>query len=142
MAQEPRTRQERAHELLRATLATSSWVPTTEAERLVWAIRGAIVLGLLVLIASAVEKSLWAWLDLLIVPVVLALGVYLLNRAQSERERKAEVAQQVREREAAEARRERELEIENERAQDEALQAYLDQMSQMFDQPRASAAGG
>ncbi len=54
-------------------------------------------------------------------PAALAIGVYLLNRAQRERELQAQAAQ-----------RERELEVENQRAQDVALQAYLDQMSQLL----------
>jgi uncharacterized protein YjbI with pentapeptide repeats len=67
------------------------------------------------------NKKFWDYLELLIVPAALAIGVYLLNRAQQERERRVE-----------EARGERELEVENQRAQDEALQAYLDQMSQLL----------
>jgi hypothetical protein len=62
---------------------------------------------------------------------------------QSERVRKAEEAQEAREgkikevrreRElnAQEAQRERELEVESQRAQDEALQAYLDQISKLL----------
>jgi uncharacterized protein YjbI with pentapeptide repeats len=54
------------------------------------------------------KKSLWDWLDLLFVPIVLLFGGYLLNRAQ----------------------RARELEIDNQRAQGEALQAYLDKMGE------------
>jgi hypothetical protein len=73
-----------------------------------------------VLIASAVDKSLWDWLDLLIVPVVLAMGGYLFNSSQNR---------------ATQAAAER-------RAQDEALQAYLDHMSDMLmpdrDQPSLS----
>jgi uncharacterized membrane protein len=78
------------------------------------------------------DKKFWDYLELLIVPAALAIGVYLLNRAQTEREREAEEAQRERERRAEEARRERELAVENQRAQDEALQAYLDQMSQLL----------
>jgi uncharacterized protein YjbI with pentapeptide repeats len=100
------------------------------------------------------DKKFWDYLELLIVPAALAIGVYLLNWAQSDREREAEEAQQERERRAEEARRERErvaeearrerervaeearrereLEVESQRAQDEALQAYLDQMSQLL----------
>jgi len=89
------------------------------------------------------DKKFWDYLELLIVPAALAIGVYWLNRAQSEREREAEDAQQQRERGAEEARRERErevqaaqrereLEVENRRAQGAALQAYLNQMSQML----------
>ena len=68
VTQDPRTAQERAVELLKATLATSSWLPDTEAKRLVWAIRCSLVLGVLILVASVVEKGLWDWLDLLIAP--------------------------------------------------------------------------
>jgi hypothetical protein len=62
-------------------------------------------------------KTLWDWLDLLIVPLVLAIGGYLFNSSQNR---------------ATEAAAER-------RAQDEALQAYLDHMSGLLiaskDQP-------
>jgi uncharacterized protein YjbI with pentapeptide repeats len=67
------------------------------------------------------DKKFWNYLDLLIVPAALAIGVYLLNRAQSEREREAQAAQ-----------RRRELAVAKQRAQDEALQAYLDQMSKLL----------
>jgi hypothetical protein len=66
-------------------------------------------------------KQFWDYLDLLIVPAALALGVYWLNRRQNERAQQAEEAQQ-----------ERALAVESERAQDEALQAYLDQMAQLL----------
>jgi hypothetical protein len=78
------------------------------------------------------NKRFWDYLELLIVPAALAIGVYLLNRAQSERERAAEDAQQERERQAQAAQRQRELEVENQRAQDSVLEAYLDQMSQLL----------
>jgi hypothetical protein len=66
-------------------------------------------------------KKFWDYLDLLIVPAALALGVYWLNRRQNERDQQAEDAQQ-----------ERALAVESQRAQDEALQAYLDQMAQLL----------
>jgi uncharacterized protein YjbI with pentapeptide repeats len=66
-------------------------------------------------------KQFWDYLDLLIVPAALALGVYWLNRRQNERDQQAEDAQQ-----------ERALAVESQRAQDEALQAYLDQMAQLL----------
>jgi hypothetical protein len=55
-------------------------------------------------------KTLWDWMDLLIVPVVLAIGGYFLNTSQTR---------------ATQAAAER-------RTQDEALQAYLDHMSAML----------
>jgi uncharacterized protein YjbI with pentapeptide repeats len=53
---------------------------------------------------------MWDWLDLLIVPVVLAIGGYLFNSSQN---RATEVAAER-------------------RAQDDALQAYLDKMSDLL----------
>jgi uncharacterized protein YjbI with pentapeptide repeats len=119
---------------------------------------GVIVYGYLDMPGSKLigvaNKNFWDYLDLLIVPAALALGVYLLNWMQSERARKAEIVQDAREREAEENRREREreteenrrerereaqaaqwereLEVESQRAQDEALQAYLDQISKLL----------
>jgi len=55
-------------------------------------------------------KQFWDYLDLLIVPAALALGVAWLNQEQ----------------------RARELEVENQRAQDEALRAYIDSMENLL----------
>jgi uncharacterized protein YjbI with pentapeptide repeats len=55
-------------------------------------------------------KTLWDWLDLLIIPVVLALGGYLFTRSENRATR----------------------ETAERRAQDEALQACLEQMGQML----------
>jgi len=89
------------------------WQPTTR-EKLI----GATVLVVVLLVIAAYsaewtgvpERELWDWLQLLIVPAALALGVYWLNRAQQEQA----------------------LEVENQRAQDAALQAYLDQLTQLL----------
>jgi hypothetical protein len=89
------------------------------------------------------KKFFWDYLDLLIVPVAIAIGVTVINWMQDERERKAEDVHDARERDAIEnrrerereaqaAQRERELEVEKQRAQDEALQAYLDQISNLL----------
>jgi hypothetical protein len=109
VTQDPRTAQERALELLTATLATRNWLPTTQAARLVWAIRCALVLGLLLFVASVVDKGLWDWLDLLVVPAVLAIGGYLFSSSQN---------------------RATQLATER-RAQDDALHAYLDRIGQL-----------
>jgi len=66
-------------------------------------------------------KQFWDYLKLLIVPAALALGVYWLNRRQDERDQQAEAD-----------RSRRELEVQNERAQDAAVQAYLDQLTQLL----------
>lgn len=64
--------------------------------------------------------------------MVFAGGVAIVNWMQTERERKAEATQREHKRRAEEASRNRELEAEVLRAQDEALQAYLDQMSTLL----------
>ncbi len=56
------------------------------------------------------NRTLWDWMKLLIIPAVLAGGGIWFNRQQ----------------------REREQDIAEQRAQDEALQAYLDEMSQLL----------
>jgi uncharacterized protein YjbI with pentapeptide repeats len=78
------------------------------------------------------DKKFWDYLVLLIVPAALALGVYWLNRRQDERDQRIEDDRSRRESKAQTAQVERALEVENERAQDAAMQAYLDQMSQML----------
>jgi hypothetical protein len=111
--QEPHSARERAVLLLRATILPG-WHPTP-GQRLVWAIRGAIILAVFFLIASAVDKTLfgktvWDWLDLLIVPAALALAGYWFTSAQNR---------------AAQADAER-------LAQDDIVQGYLDRMRQLM----------
>jgi hypothetical protein len=74
------------------------------------------------------KRTLWDWMELLIIPAVLAGGGLWFSRQQREQEMQIAAQQRVQELEAADGR-----------AQDEALQAYLDQMSDMLipnkDQP-------
>jgi len=88
------------------------WRPSRD--QWLWALRIvlilAVLLGILTLIGLPFDITLWNWLDLLIIPVVLAIGGYLFTRSENR---------------ATQAAAER-------RAQDEALQAYLDQMSNML----------
>jgi uncharacterized protein YjbI with pentapeptide repeats len=86
----------------------SRWRPTRR--QLLWT--GGIVAALVVavLIGYRYGITLWDWIKLLVVPAVIAGGGLWFNRQQ----------------------REREVEIADRRAQDEALQAYLDQMSNLL----------
>jgi hypothetical protein len=68
------------------------------------------VLGILALVGLPFGISLWEWVKLLIVPAVIAAGGLWFNRQQ----------------------RGREMEIAGQRAEDEALEAYLDQMLQLL----------
>lgn len=66
-------------------------------------------------------RTLWDWLNLLIVPIVLAIGGYLFSRA----ERKAE-------REIADHRTKTDREIADDRLKETALQGYLDRMTELM----------
>jgi hypothetical protein len=75
--------------------------------------------------------SLWDWLDLLIVPLILGVGGIWLQRAQRNRELESQESQRQRELVMEDRRREREQITEEKRAQDAALQAYLEQMGRL-----------
>jgi uncharacterized protein YjbI with pentapeptide repeats len=82
----------------------------------VWAIRCAIVVGLVAGVAAVVDnKGLWDWLDLLIVPAVLALVGLLFTASQNRAAQAAAQADQDRQ------------------TQDEALQAYLERIGLLLD---------
>jgi hypothetical protein len=74
------------------------------------------------------DKTLWDWLQLLIVPLVLVGIGLLFEMQQAERQQRLEEQQQALEDRRAEAERE----LAEQRAQDEALQAYLDQMGSLL----------
>src|SRR5215213_651657 len=106
----------------------SRWRPTRR--RLLWA-GGIATLAFLIIVIGGYlfgwkwtglpKETLWDWLQLLIIPAVLA-GVGLwFNRQQQERQLK--IAQEQREQDAK---------IAESRTQDEALQAYLDQIGQLL----------
>lgn len=89
------------------------WQPTPGQKSVGLAV---LVVVLLIIAAYSAQwtgfpgKTLWNWLQLLIVPLVIAAGGVWFNRQQ----------------------RARELEVENQRAQDEALQAYIEGMERLL----------
>jgi uncharacterized protein YlxW (UPF0749 family) len=66
-------------------------------------------------------KTLWDWLQLLIIPVVLAVAGFWLNQIQKSREQRTTQQQ---------AELERELTRDNQ--QENLLQAYIDKMSELL----------
>jgi hypothetical protein len=66
-------------------------------------------------------KTLWDWMELLIIPFVLAGGAFYLNRSEKEIERKA-----------AEEQRKLESKIAMFRHHETVLQAYLDRMADLL----------
>ncbi len=66
------------------------------------------------------EKTVWDWLDILILPMVLAVGAIGYESIERQRDERR-----------AEDQQERELQVINEQAQAVALQTYLDQTSDL-----------
>jgi uncharacterized protein YjbI with pentapeptide repeats len=66
-------------------------------------------------------KTLWDWMDLLVMPVVLAVGVWLLNHAERASEQK--IARQ---------RIEEDRKIAEDRVKETTLQNYLDRMEELL----------
>ena len=66
-------------------------------------------------------KTLWDWLQLLVIPLALALLAFVLNVFENERDRRREADQTAR----AES-------LAAERAREDALDAYLDRMSDLL----------
>jgi len=97
--------------------------------------RGAIVVAVIVLVVAIalifVEvrvygtgftgKTLWDWLQLLIIPAVLAIGGYLFTFTISRNERKA-----------ADTHNQTEREIAQDNQREAALQEYIDKMSELL----------
>jgi len=75
-------------------------------------------------------KTLWDWLQLLIIPLVLALAAFALNATQDSRDRKQEDRRAARDRAIA-----------ADRAQEDTLRAYLQQMSDLITNQRLRATG-
>ena len=78
------------------------------------------------------SKTLWEWLGLLVVPMILAAGGFLINRMQKQHEDQIQQQRKDHEDQIERAQREREEAVTIQRAQDEALRDYLDQMSDLM----------
>jgi type III secretory pathway component EscS len=104
--QKPKTVRKQSEDLL--SLLVADWRPTPR--QVLWAVRIAVVLSLIVAIGYFYNITLWDWIKLLIIPAAIAAAGVWFN--QQQREREQDIAQQ--------------------HTQDEALQAYLDHISQLL----------
>ena len=91
-----------------------------------------MVVLVLILIGYPFGKTLWDWLELLIVPLALAVGGYWFNSSQDKRQDAIERTQKVRQDAIEEKRRLHDNEIATQRARDAALLSFLDHMSQLL----------
>ncbi len=78
------------------------------------------------------QKTLWGWLQLLIIPAVLAVGGYIINLTISRGEQEATKQRAQSEREAAEKHAEIEREIALDNQCEAALQEYIDKMAELL----------
>jgi len=108
--QEQRAPGERGRKFTRELMP--DWTPTWD--QALWAVRITIALillaGILELIADYYDKTLWDWLDLLIVPAAIAGGIAWFNQQQQKQQDKRDQDQQ----------------------EHDALQAYLDQIGTLL----------
>lgn len=70
---------------------------------------------------SAPAKTLWDWLQLLVVPLVLAVAAFGLNAAQADRDRQSD-----------QHRAERQLSVARDEAREDSLHTYLARMSDLI----------
>jgi uncharacterized protein YjbI with pentapeptide repeats len=77
-------------------------------------------------------KTLWDWLQLLFIPIMLAFGGFWLNQLQKSREEKATEERTKIEQEATEKRAEVEREIAEDNQRETALQDYIMKISELL----------
>jgi uncharacterized protein YjbI with pentapeptide repeats len=116
--------------LLIVNLYPEIWKSLLEERNLTLIALGVSVTAIIVLLAIGGAASRWTgfrgmtvrdWLDLLVVPLALVVISFLFTTQQDQRQQRTETQRAEAERELAEHR-----------AQDEALQAYLDQMGNLL----------
>ena len=77
-------------------------------------------------------KTLWDWMELLIIPLVLAIGAFYLNRSERAVERQIAENRTKEDRQLAEKRAKLERKIAIDRQEENALQTYLDRMTELL----------
>jgi len=78
------------------------------------------------------EKTLWDWMDLLFVPLVVALGAAVFTWLTNKREREAEGNHVKAAADAEEQRAKTDRGIALDRSRETALQTYLDRMTELI----------
>lgn len=79
------------------------------------------------------EKTLWDLLELLIIPIVLAIGAWWLNKSERENEREIAEKNRKEDRDIARRNREKDRRIADERRNQATLEAYLDRMTELLE---------
>jgi hypothetical protein len=77
-------------------------------------------------------KTLWDWMELLLIPFVLAIGAFLFNKSEKTHERKIAEQQRENERVLASKQAKSEEEIAENRQQQIAIESYFDKMTDLL----------
>jgi uncharacterized protein YjbI with pentapeptide repeats len=77
-------------------------------------------------------KTLWDWMGLLIIPLVLAIGAFLFNRSEKANELKIADRRRKDDQELAEKRYRNDQEIAIDQQREESLQNYIDKMTELL----------
>lgn len=77
-------------------------------------------------------RTLWHWMDLLLVPAILALGALWFNRQERKAEREIQEQRRQDDLDIQERRTQTEREIARDRQRENALQMYLDCMTELL----------
>ena len=77
-------------------------------------------------------KTLWDWMQLLLVPVMLAIGGFWLNQRQKNRDERIAEQQNKAEQEATERRAQADREIAADNQREAALQSYIDKIGELL----------
>ncbi len=77
-------------------------------------------------------KTLWDWMELFIIPIVLAIGAWWLNKSERENERKIAEENRKEDKEIAQKNRKQDRAIADDRRNQAILEAYLDRMTELL----------
>ena len=88
--------------------------------------------GVIIDAQTGEQKTLWDWMELLIIPVVLSIGAYLLNKSSKANEYKIAEQQRENERKVADHRSEIERDIAKDTQRQVTLETYFDRMTELL----------
>jgi uncharacterized protein YjbI with pentapeptide repeats len=78
------------------------------------------------------EKTIWDWLELLVIPLAIAISALIFSSLERKNEQNIAQKRRQEDRAIADLQLEEDRRIEDERAQEAALQLYLEQMSALL----------
>src|SRR5919199_198439 len=117
---------------MRSRLPTRREVVLWTRREVLWTVVGSLLVAVFIFLGYRYQwqwtgfpqKRLFDWIQILVIPVAVAIGTFVLNRSAQRRDDAAQLAQ-----------RKSEEQLQHQRTEDATLQAYLDYMSGMLTDP-------